>query len=1148
MNNFDKNFIDKSNIAVKDVEKYLLKMDEERQKTEKGKSFTKSQEDVILHIGNVIESAGAGCGKTSVLVEKICQFIRVGIFNIDEVIIMTFTNNATNEMKSRIKKRLNELAQEETDTEYKNNLNKAILSINSANVSTIDSLCKKIVNTNFEKLEDIPINNRIADETELKVLMYQVFDEVIEKNIKEEKFSKFFKSYFNKSEDNIKDNLLYEGLKFVYNFAWPEDFFTPKDDYTDLEKEYNELLKECYIGFENKKKEKGVIAISDLSHLALKILYKNVDGVHSFSDVSLNMQNTIKYLFVDEYQDTSFIQEELIKAINGNFEKVCTFLVGDLKQSIYRFRNSRVEFFKNKIDEDKRKELGYEDIDIIKTNDNFRCDPHIINFVNDFFGKIMKKNIGGIDYIKDHALIVPEVNKENNDEKNKVEINVFHNHGKKGATDIIKANKSLEAEFVAKRIIDLVNIDKYSYNDIVILHRGPSGIVKEFEKAFRKHGIPLTYEKKSGFYDSYEIRLLMAFLCIIDNPMQDIYLTSVINTGIFKVTLDELSILKVLKHKDDTYYTYIKRLLWAYKFDKDNSINIDDLNLEDKEKNAKNIINDYKVAYGKIFKGQNDNTLVNKLDYFINVLNDLIEKSRYKSAADIVEEIFNKVNLIEYVCGLDNHETGKENLLYFLELARSVNSTAYRDVYNFNVYLDSLVKKKADLGEADIPSDEPKVRIISIHKSKGMEYPVVILPLMTTRLNISKYNNLDKDVYFTYDKGLSLNEIDIDNRMIKITDKRKNIVYNERKEIIDEYIRLLYVATTRACKKLICSLSFDSSNAELEREKDKGEKDVSITNKKLYGDLVYFNEGGALISNFGKLLFAYLNTNDSLVKDDSINISYADRSYTNNDIILNISSAKKITEYIENKVNNVNNLLNVNTSDEYFKDENYIINNNIKPKYSVSEIKHSKDSEFDFNFYNKLKNMNEDNDQDFKEILSGSALGTLYHNFMSIYNFDDNYENTLSKLHNSEKSFDKNLFIDKIDKFLNTDIAKEIKKAYDNNLLFREQRFMKNFDTKEVLKKMGMEDLEYINDDDKVIVQGVIDCFYINDNNEIVLIDYKTDFLNREISDDKVKKELSDMYEVQLSLYAESLKKITGKNISKKYIYSFKIDDFIEIN
>ena len=157
----------------------------------KKKPFTESQKEAILHIGNVIESAGAGCGKTSVLVEKICQFVRVGIFDIDEVIIMTFTNNATNEMKSRIKNRLNELLYEETNDTYKKNLNKAILSINSANISTIDSLCKKIINKNFEKLKDIPLNFRVADETELKVFMYQVFDEVIEKNINNDDYSLF---------------------------------------------------------------------------------------------------------------------------------------------------------------------------------------------------------------------------------------------------------------------------------------------------------------------------------------------------------------------------------------------------------------------------------------------------------------------------------------------------------------------------------------------------------------------------------------------------------------------------------------------------------------------------------------------------------------------------------------------------------------------------------------------------------------------------------------------------------------------------------------------------------------------------------------------------------------------------------------------
>ena len=1109
----------------------------------KKKPFTESQKEAILHIGNVIESAGAGCGKTSVLVEKICQFVRVGIFDIDEVIIMTFTNNATNEMKSRIKNRLNELSYEETNDTYKKNLNKAILSINSANISTIDSLCKKIVNKNFEKLTDIPLNFRVADETELKVFMYQVFDEVIENNINNDDYSLFFKSFFNKSEDNIKDNLLYEGMKFAYNFAWPEDFFRKFNNYSDLEKQYNNLLKECYIGYEKKKIEKAVIAISDLSHLALRVLYKNNGDSKEFTDVSHDLQENIKYLFVDEYQDTSEVQEELIKAINGNFKKVNTFLVGDIKQSIYKFRNSRVKFFKDKVDNIKREENDY-NIDIIKTNDNFRSDPHIINFVNNFFGKIMNENTCGLNYNEDHALIVPDIKKDNN-EKNKVEINIIHKYqNNDDKKDSINVSKVLEAEFIAKRIKELLKENnKYTYNDIVILHRNPSSLVKDYEKVFNQYGIPLTYEKKSGFYDSYEIRLLMAFLNIIDNPMQDIYLTSVINTGIFNVSLDELSIINVLKYRDDTYYSYIKRLVWAYRFDKNEKNNIDESKINEIEENVKNIKEKFIDTYNKIYNDDKYENLIIKLERFLDVLNNLIEKSRYKSASEIVEEIFNEVDFIEYVCGLDNHETGKENLLYFLELARKVNKTAYRDVYNFNIYLDSLVKKKADLGEVEIASDIPKVRIVTIHKSKGMQYPVVILPSLSSPLNVSKHNNYDKDVYFTYDNGLSLNSINIDNRTISITDKRKEIVNEERRETLEEYLRLLYVATTRPCDKLICSLTTKSTYFELDNEEN-----IRFDDRNLYGNLIYFDEDNSFMSSFGKLVIKYIYTINDFNKVDEIDDLYADRIYTNDDIVLKIASAKKITEFIKEESVVVDDVLNVNTTNEYFTDGKYIVNNDIKPKYSVSEIKHSHADKFDLNFYNKLKDMNTDNDKEVKNILSGSDLGTLYHNFMSLYSFDNNFDITFNKICNVEKEVDKDFLFAKIKKFFDTDIASEMLVAYNNNMLFREQRFMKNFDINYILDLLGKDKVVYTNKEEKVIVQGVIDCFYVNQNDEIVLIDYKTDFLNKSISKEKVKEELKNMYEVQLNLYAESIKEITGKNISNKYLYSFKIDEFIEIN
>ena len=535
----------------------------------------------------------------------------------------------------------------------------------------------------------------------------------------------------------------------------------------------------------------------------------------------------------------------------------------------------------------------------------------------------------------------------------------------------------------------------------------------------------------------------------------------------------------------------------------------------------------------------------------------LIEKSRYKSAADIIEEIFMEVGFIEYVCGLENHETGKENLLYFLELARGVNNTSYRDVYNFNIYLDSLVKKKAELGEAEIASDIPKVRIISIHKSKGMQYPVVILPYLSSKINVVTNNAYDKDVYFTYDEGLSLNNINIDERLVSITDKRKIIVNKERRENLEECLRLLYVATTRACKKMICSITsrgyscdFGEENKEDNKKSKSKEKIVVFNDKSLYGNAIFYDEGSGLLTNYGKLILEYLSSVKDFasidVTNDANNDPYANKIFINNDIVFKIASANNITKYIKEDKNDACDYLNVNITDEYFTDGKYIVNNDIKPKYSVSEIKLSHDNKFDLSFYNKLKDMNEDNDSEAKNLLSGSELGTVYHNFMSLYNFDGNIDATLDKIHNSEKIEDKGLFIDKINKFLDTDIAIGMLNAYSRNMLFREQRFMKNYDIKEVFGKMGKNDIENIRND-KVIVQGVIDCFFIDENGDIVLIDYKTDFLNRSISKEKVEEELKNMYEVQLNMYAESLEEIIGKKVSKILIYSFKNDGFIDI-
>lgn len=1115
-------------------------------------TFTNDQKEAILNYGNLIVSAGAGCGKTKVLVEKICQFIRVGIFKINEVIIMTFTINATNEMKSRIKDRLNELYKEEDNKEFKRNIYNAIISINSANISTIDSMCKKIVDSNFERLDKLPVNYSIGDDTEIKVIENEVLEDIIEKNIGSKKYYNFFKAYFVKNDNSIKDDLLIPGLTFLSKLSWPEDQFENIYNYSELEIEYNNILKECFYEFENKKIEKNTISISDLSHYALKVLYENKDhkGVRQFSKVSEKMQNSIKYLFVDEYQDTSNTQEELIKAINGNFNKVPTFIVGDIKQSIYRFRNSRTIFFNEKLKMAKSNDNKY-NINLISINENFRSNKPIINFVNEFFNKIMTDEICNIDYNNGHEIIVSGniVNKYDIDDK--VEISILHTNKELKIKKVVdgkeieekaNVNKEIELRYIARRIRDLKDINHIPYSDMVILHQSPKSVSKDIERIFKEYGIPVTYERKSGFYDSYEIRLLIALLKIIDNPMQDIELVSVLNTGIFNVTLDEIAIINSIKERKENYYNAINRIIWAknYKYDEKDGT--------DKTSIANDILNRINNEIKKIGVDSNGvkidaNALISKLENFIHVLNKYINYSRYKSASEIIEDIYVNLNFIEYACGLDNHEVAKENLLYFLKIARKHTATTYRDLYNFIFYVDSIVKKKIDIGEAEVLNNEEKIKIESIHQSKGLQYPVVIMPYLGYQFNLKKHYKLNAPLYTDYEKGFSLESFDIENRIKYIDEKRKDFAYNERKETMEEYIRTLYVALTRAEKKLILTMKGNAYDDSLVNNKK------AIDKNEYYGMDVIPDSNEKGLKHFADLISTILYTINNLktVTLDEKEYPFSDLIKENDDIRVLYCRGDKVHEYI--KLDNLDKYINkLNYEVRINKDKEYKLYNELKPKYSVSELKaHTK---INIISNSVLNNENDNNDLEIKNYLSGTELGNVYHKFMMYYDFDENnILNTLSKLNIKNGSIDIDEFTKNIKKFSESNLCKEMKIAYKNNLLFREQKFMSSR-TASYINEYLDKNIDVSNFDENIILQGVIDAFFINENGEVVLLDYKTDFMGKSKSDENetmIEEVLINRYSSQLKMYADSLKDMLNKEIKKKYIYSFKINKGIEV-
>ena len=943
-------------------------------------------------------------------------------------------------------------------------------------------------------------------------------------------------------------------------------FFTERKDEVDNDKLYVEILKDIYKEVSNKKIEKNILEISDLQKYALDLLYeKNENGNREFSELAKKLQNKFKQVFVDEYQDTSLTQEAIIKAITNNYKNKNVFLVGDVKQSIYAFRNSKPKLFIEKSKE--YIENKNDDNVLIELNTNYRSNENILHFVNNIFTKTMVKNFGGIDYEKTGILLCGKnENDKNNRFKNfnhNIEINVLK-HGKKDENDEnpIKFDNEDEAKFIINRIKKLKS-EGYKYSDIVILHRSPIRIVDIYAKEFKNAQIPLLCEQKSGFYISYEIRLIIDILTIVDNPMNDIALSSVITSKIYSVTNNELLFLKFLYKKCKIFenVSFFSLYEMIASVDKENNILIFDEEIKFKndtyEKNKissdldfdmmincflddKNNNNDNNVDFKKLYDIDIEK-IKQKIKKFLNDIKYFREIAKYKRVSEIINIIYNKTLIYNFFGSMRNGNVKISNLDMLIKVAKSYENSSYTGLYNFIKHIEKIKERKEDDGEAKaLLENEDVVRLMTIHKSKGLQFPVVIMPNIDKKYNDTKKNT---KILFSEKYGVSLNRINYRRRYETSSIKREVVLNEKRNEELEEEMRLLYVATTRATDKLIFSFrvkttskrSFDDVNSlYLNVLMSKKYPINKIKKIKSYAGFIAAGLGNKFLENEKLKQIIDVNIIEEKIPEVIVDEDIYDIKFLQEKINVDLDTNKKINDYLINLDKNINT--------QY---ENIALTK-MKPKYSVSEIKKIENIK---KIYENKKNFSEDIDivnelmqeEDRKD---GTNIGNIYHKFMEKFDFSENF--------NTEQ-IDKN----KIKKLLNSQLGKNLKNAYLKKNLYREKRFMKLFDYKTIveykIKINGetdnlLKELEIAkNINKKIVVQGVVDAFYIYEENGekcIDIVDYKTDGLtNNKITEEK----LINLYKVQIDIYEKAIRDISGIKIKNKYIYSFALDKEIVI-
>lgn len=953
-------------------------------------------------------------------------------------------------------------------------------------------------------------------------------------------------TYVNGLDKSEYDAFKGEYKKFIDEFELIEKVyttlnFTDSRIYNKAEKVFLEFLREFYLLVITEKRKRNMYEISDYSHMALDILYdKNVDKngyvTRTISKKAQEIGSRYELIFIDEYQDTNFVQEKILEAISDGFSKGNIFMVGDVKQSIYGFRSAEPSIFVNKYHDFENNKGG-----INKTlSINYRSTKEIVGYVNDLFLKAMTPKFGDIDYSVDNALGFTDEEK-NRDiiEDNKVEIHVVY----KGNEDK-KDNSAIdyEADFVASEIEKLVREKKCKYSDIVILLRSVKNKVKVYEEALKKHKVPSCAEQKTGFFERLEVKLMTDILSIVDNPLQNVPLAAVLESNVFNFNNDELAFIKLVAKEKYIYDS----ILYIDNFIKNDVESVDTEKKEEYEKKIKK----YKIDE-KVF------TL--KIDNFLTKLSDLQFRARYLNISNLIEYIYRNLHIKEIVSAMTDGRQRKVNLETLYNLAIGFENSSYYGLFNFNRYIEKINEVAMDQGQAKVyDENSDAVRIMTLHTSKGLQFKTVFL----CNCN-ADYNFMDSsektDSQFDQDYAFGLDYYDFEEGYKCNSAKKLLIASKKLNETKQEELRMLYVALTRAEKKLYITgaagrkggkgFTYKSLCEFIDRKNEGKNMDLDISDCRNYLDVVLSNYP-VNDERYCKFYDHEWDIQDVNEDDDDISIEEASNEVRNEKDIK--AKDKEYFEAVSEKS------LDDSLNDNYY----YADYQKLKAKFSVSSIKNEKHKAMKDKKVNIVIKDEDDIDDvvldkrdNDKDCVNGQEIGNAYHRYMQFYDYNEGkYRCDKEKNSLAESVVDKS----KVEAFVKSKLGMEMSDAFKDGRLYREQKFMKLYTQSEINNYMYNEEDKILDikkeilNDKNVIIQGIIDAFYVKkdkDGNEyIVLVDYKTDSLSKkEINRELTRKVLTENYKIQLDIYADAIKEITGMDVKEKYLYSFALDEMIEV-
>jgi ATP-dependent helicase/nuclease subunit A len=1192
--------------------------------------WTDEQKDAITDRGcNLLVAAGAGAGKTAVLVQRIIEKImdEEHPVDIDKLLVVTFTNAAAAEMRERIG---DAITRELDKNPGSTRLQSQLTLLGRANIMTIHSFCLGVIKSNFHLLDMEP-NFRICDETESVLLKQEVMDELFEDKFDEgdEAFINLVKA-LGDSDDKVIQDLVQNLYRFAVSTPWPDRWleeraalFNVEDDfdfgcsdwagilmedigrelegclgrmeksvaliessgeltpYIDIfrsdtetarqlmeidswnklgeelnklqfaklpalrklseeaaakkdmakdardyfKKKTDALRKELFDNapaagksmgsmypllkalsdttidfssrFGQKKRERGLIDFNDIEHFALDILSE--DGMPSKSAVEY--RNRFEEILIDEYQDSNQVQEEIMTKIcredMGN-----VFMVGDVKQSIYRFRHAKPELFLQKY-KSYGNEIG-EPGKKIKLYKNFRSRREIIDGVNYIFKQIMSRDMGELEYDDSEALLCGA---DYCEKQNCIEINIMDKAGDCPEELEELDNIQTEARFVAKRIRGMLDEGfmvhdrstgderKMTFRDIVILMRATEGSARVYLDELSSHGIPAFADTATGYFETIEIKTIMSLLQIIDNPLQDIPMIAVLRSPIFSFSPEELIDLRAA-NREVSFYEIL------------------------------------------ISMEEDESPLKEKVKSFLIKLEEWRDKATYLKIDEFIWFLYSDTAYYSLSATMPQGEQRQANLRLLFQRAKEFESTSYKGLFNFINFVEKLKNSSGDMGSAKILGENQNVvRIMSIHKSKGLEFPVVFLCGTGRNFNMM---DLNRNILFHQELGFGPDFVDFERRLSYPTLPKQVIRRKLKAETLSEEMRILYVAFTRAKEKLVITGMVRDIGKTCERWCESAAyTGGKIPEHCVAGSKCYLDWIGTAVAKCGDgeririeagAAADFIDVTDDCSKWE---VRIIDKAM----LVMDQKEQPEVKDF--NRLieevgdDSCNSGIGLEVEKRLQWKYRYAEAARIPTKISVSELKKSVGS--------KQTALKKPNFLAGEKRMTAAMKGTLLH--LAMQHMDMEKVSTLEDIRSQIKGLVELEFIAedeaaainpyKILKFFQSEVGRRMCASVNSR---REVPFFIELAAVEVYQELPKD----VYGSETIVLQGVIDCFFEEDG-ELVLLDYKTDFVEDESA-------VVENYRVQIELYAMALEKVTGKKVKERFLYLFNTDKAVVLN